>query len=133
MSDEAKLHALIADDNPSVRQLVGEILTTYETSFDTAVNGREAIALLETTVFDLVFLDLFMPEADGYEVLLWIAAQKRAVPVFMMSGGTKWGDDTEDFLKLGEGLGARGSFAKPITPAKIREAIELVRAGKAAA
>ncbi|SIO07724.1 Response regulator receiver domain-containing protein [Singulisphaera sp. GP187] len=54
----------------------------------TAGDGREALGLLESTPFDLVLLDLMMPEMNGHEVLERMkgASRLREIPVIMISG-----------------------------------------------
>jgi PAS domain S-box-containing protein len=81
--------ALVADDEPTVRQ-VGEMMLK-QMGFDvlTATTGAEAVALFEANAEDvrLVLLDLMMPVMDGTEALAAIRARS-AVPVILCSGYT---------------------------------------------
>src|SRR5438309_730547 len=61
------------------------------TDVATARDGEEAIALLETSAFDLVLLDVMMPKVDGFQVLAWLKDQARLrdLPVIMISALTE--------------------------------------------
>lgn len=61
---------LIADDEQEIRELLKNILTCFSNyAIDEAENGIEAQKLIETNSYDFVFLDIYMPELDGYSVL----------------------------------------------------------------
>lgn len=61
---------LIADDRPDARQLLEDILEMFGSRLKvlTAVNGEEALALARAEKPDLAFLDVMMPEKNGFEV-----------------------------------------------------------------
>lgn len=60
---------LIADDEDSIRRLVGRVLTRAGFELVSAVDGAEAIERLDADGFDAVVLDLMMPRVDGFGVL----------------------------------------------------------------
>ncbi len=71
-----KLRALIVEDDFLSRNLLAEFLDPYATS-DIAENGREAMEILaeayvKNDFYDLVCLDIMMPEADGHKVLNYL-------------------------------------------------------------
>jgi DNA-binding response OmpR family regulator len=68
---------LIADDDKAVTKLLTAILTRNGFSVEVVQNGEEAIALLDTTSFEAIVLDLMMPRVDGFEV---IAHLERTAP-----------------------------------------------------
>jgi adenylate cyclase len=68
---------LVVDDNESNRDMLSKRLEREGYSVDTAANGREALEKLETGGFDLVLLDIVMPEVDGFTVLRSIRADPR--------------------------------------------------------
>lgn len=95
---------LIVDDDPTVAGVLrgyfaeAGYMAGYMT--DTALTGREALALIEQTHPDVVLLDIRMPDLDGVEVLRRIRAAHPAIPVIMSTGN----DDlalARDTLKMG--------------------------------
>ncbi len=61
------LQILVADDDPSGRRLMHVILTQEGHQVELAANGREALEAVKRQKFDIVFMDLNMPEMDGME------------------------------------------------------------------
>src|SRR6266567_2512304 len=69
---------LVVDDNDDNRYTLKLHLDLEGyTDVATARDGEEAIALLETSAFDLVLLDVMMPKVDGFQVLAWLKDQAR--------------------------------------------------------
>jgi two-component system response regulator PilR (NtrC family) len=69
MSGVKRFRALIADDEPAIRRLVGHLLR--RDGFETleAMDGQHAIEQLDAGPFDVLVLDLMMPRVDGFGVL----------------------------------------------------------------
>jgi signal transduction histidine kinase/ActR/RegA family two-component response regulator len=66
--DLAQKHLLVVEDNPVNQLVMKSILKKWKnTSFDVAFNGLEALEKLKAGKFDLILMDLQMPEMDGYE------------------------------------------------------------------
>ena len=63
------LNVLVAEDNEFNAQLIEHLLVRRGHRAVLAADGREALALLETSAFDLLILDIHMPELDGFEVV----------------------------------------------------------------
>lgn len=76
---------LVVDDDQAIRDSLEEIL---EDSYDVVCvdNGAEAVDRIRTSMFDLVFLDIVMPEMDGIETLKRIKAVEKNIDVIMISG-----------------------------------------------
>jgi adenylate cyclase len=85
-SDPAKV--LVADDNHVNREQLETLLKQHHHEVATAANGREALAALEEDDFDLVLLDLVMPDLNGFQTLERMKADERLrhIPVIMVSG-----------------------------------------------
>src|SRR4030042_2542048 len=76
---------LVVDDNRVNRLLLGRNLEQQGHSVDFAENGRHALEKLHASKFDLVLVDIQMPEMDGYQVLekLVTDTHLRDIPVIM--------------------------------------------------
>ena len=70
MISEARI--LVADDDQSIRQLLGTIIQREGFHVDTVADGNEAIAKLKTNQYAVILLDLMMPHLDGFEVIEYL-------------------------------------------------------------
>lgn len=105
---------LVVDDNEDNRYTLTQRLKRQGyTDLVTAANGREALEVLENGVFDLVLLDVMMPELTGYEVLERLNAHPRLrdLPVIMISAV----DELESVVRCIK-LGAEDYLSKPFNP-----------------
>jgi two-component system, OmpR family, alkaline phosphatase synthesis response regulator PhoP len=111
---------LVVDDEPSILTLLSFNLERAGFEVVTATNGREALnhALEET--YDLVILDVMLPEMDGLEVCREIRRIKSQLPILMLTAK----DDEFDKV-LGLELGADDYMTKPFSP---RELVARVKA-----
>ncbi len=100
---------LIADNAQDVVKLLKEVLINSDHGVDTAFDGKEAMELLEQTVYDLVFLDHDMPEMTGLELIKFIKARKMKTKIIMISG---YPTMQEFFVKT---LGADEYMPKPFS------------------
>src|SRR3989442_14484519 len=78
---------LVVDDNSMNRLLLSRYITRLGYQASLADNGRQALEKLQSEPFDLVLLDVQMPEMDGYDVLEHLKAHPRLrdIPVIMIS------------------------------------------------
>lgn len=119
---------LVVDDDVMNSELLRERLEVEGYHVATAANGREALDRLKKEKFDLVLLDIVMPELDGYEVLKTIKADEslREIPVIMISGL----DDLNSVAKCIQ-QGADDYLPKPYKPillqARINSCLEKKR------
>src|SRR5207247_3282852 len=74
----APLRILLAEDNEFSAQLMEKLLARRGHRVRLATNGREALALAEPGAFDLMLLDVHMPELDGFQVIQAVRARERA-------------------------------------------------------
>jgi len=79
---------LVVDDDVMNLDVLQQLLEAYGYATATAGNGREALARLQQEPFDLVLLDITMPEMDGFTVLQTMKADARLrdLPVILISG-----------------------------------------------
>jgi len=61
--------ALVVDDDDSIRSMLARVIERLELDVDTARDGGEAIALIDSKEYDVILLDLMMPRIDGFAVL----------------------------------------------------------------
>jgi CheY-like chemotaxis protein len=108
------MHVLLAEDNAVNRLLVVKILEKNGLSVGTAGNGREALAALERERFDIVLMDLQMPEMDGFEATAEIRRREQEtghrLPIVALTAHALKGD-RETCLAAG----MDGYLAKPIS------------------
>lgn len=78
---------LVVDDEPDIRQLVALILESAGHTVTTVSSGKEALGTLEQQDFELVILDIMMPEMDGWEVCRQIKGGTRTkdLPVVFLT------------------------------------------------
>lgn len=111
---------LIVDDVEANRDLLGRRLQRQGHQVVMAENGRKALELLKEKAFDLVLLDVMMPEMNGYEVLEALKADLslRHIPVVMISAL----DDMDSVVRCIE-LGAEDYLFKPFNPTLLKARI----------
>jgi CheY-like chemotaxis protein len=111
---------LIADDNESNRALVREILSECELDLTFAHNGREAVELALSEVYDLILMDMQMPELDGVQATVQIRQRVDAVatPIVAMTGNA-FGEDRQTCLAAG----MNDHLAKPVLPEQLYQMI----------
>lgn len=109
---------LIVDDEPSILQSLSGLLSDEGFAVATAVNGYEALKIIETESPDLVLLDIWMPGIDGIETLQEIKKKNPNIQVIIITGhGT-----IETAVKATK-LGAYDLIEKPLSIDKIIVAI----------
>ncbi|MCY0988226.1 response regulator [Nannocystis sp. ILAH1] len=111
---------LVVDDNESNRSMLARRLEREGHAVQLADNGKRALHMLRSQDFDLVLLDVMMPEMDGYQVLEQLHADDkfRGLPVIMISAL----DEIDTVVKSIE-LGAEDYLAKPFDPVILRARI----------
>jgi DNA-binding NtrC family response regulator len=111
---------LVVDDELGIRDLLSEILNDEGHSVDLAENATQARAARTGNSYDLVLLDIWMPDTDGVSLLKeWATAGTLTMPVIMMSGHA-----TIDTAVEATRIGAFSFLEKPITLQKLLKAVE---------
>lgn len=116
---------LVVDDNPAVRASIGVVLEHGGFSAMVAGDGRAGLQVLESQEFDVLIVDVFMPEMDGFEFIRSVRQQKPNLPIIAISGASFGSHATAapDFLSMATKLGAIRSLRKPFKPADLYDAI----------
>ncbi|MEE4241512.1 MAG: response regulator, partial [Desulfopila sp.] len=102
---------LVAEDNITNQQVIRAILENAKISVIIASNGEEAVKEVQSSVFDVVLMDIQMPKVDGYQATKMIRALPGgdAIPIIAMTAHAMKGDE-EKCLEAG----MDGYIAKPI-------------------
>ncbi len=108
---------LVVDDDMLTRILLSTGLQEQGYIVETAENGRQALSMLESRPYDVVLLDLLMPEMDGYQVLERMKDDPvlRHLPVIVVSAL----DEMESVIRCIE-MGAADHLPKPFDPVLLR-------------
>jgi adenylate cyclase len=111
---------LVVDDNKVNRLLLGRGLEQQGHQVDFAENGRQAMEMLHQGDFDLMLLDIQMPEMDGYEVLGKLTGDLdlRDIPVIVVSSL----EELDSVVRCIE-MGAEDYLTKPVNPVLLRARI----------
>jgi PAS domain S-box-containing protein len=122
------LRLLLAEDNAVNQKLAVRLLEKRGHSVVVVGNGKEALVALDGGAFDLVLMDVMMPEMDGFEATGHVRArEKRAgghVPIVAMTAHAMKGD-RERCLEAG----MDGYVTKPLQPGELFETVERLAAG----
>jgi len=113
-------HLLVVDDNEMNRDMLSRRLEREGYTVSVAENGRQALDLVRVQRFDLVLLDIMMPELDGFAVLERMKADDlfRHIPVIMISAL----DELGSVVRCIE-IGAEDYLPKPFEPTLLRARI----------
>jgi two-component system cell cycle response regulator len=113
-------HILVVDDNRLNRLMIARGLEQQGHSVELAEHGRQALDMLQVEPFDLVLLDIMMPEMDGYQVLERMKGDQvlRDIPVVVISAV----DEMESVVRCIE-MGAEDYLPKPFDPVLLRARI----------
>jgi adenylate cyclase len=111
---------LVVDDNKVNRLLLGRSLEQQGHSIEMAENGRQALEMMHARPFDLVLLDIEMPEMDGYQVLEKVNTdlQLRDIPIIITSAL----EELNSVVRCIE-MGAEDYLTKPVNPVLLKARI----------
>lgn len=116
-----RLNILLAEDNPVNQQVAATMLTTRGHTVDVVENGRQAVEALETKRYDLVLMDIQMPELDGLAATREIrnTLGLRDLPILALTARAM-PSEREQCLRAG----INGLVTKPIKPHELFAAVE---------
>jgi len=121
--DYSDYNLLLVDDNKVNLLFLKRLLDKWNCSTDSVESGMLAIDLLRNKKYDLVFLDIQMPEMDGYEVSSFIRNELKIssndMPIIAITADVL----SDQYLKM-EKSGMNGMITKPFDPKDIKHSIE---------
>ncbi|CAM4421836.1 response regulator transcription factor [Paenibacillus tarimensis] len=106
----SKLQILVVDDEWNMRNLLRVYLTKNGFQVSEAANGHEALQVIERGSYDLILLDVMLPDMDGWEVCKRVR-QTKQTPIIMLTARTETKDKVQGFT-----LGADDYVVKPFEP-----------------
>lgn len=94
---------LLVEDNSMNQRLTSTLLKKKGWDVKVAVNGKEAVKTLEMEAFDLILMDIQMPEMDGMEAAGEIRKRKETetIPIIAFTASAVQGDEVEKFMRAG--------------------------------
>ena len=112
---------LVVDDDPSIRDVIGDLLELLGCRIQTAANGKEALEHVATGPPDLVLLDYMMPVMDGRAFGLEVRKQPHhaGLPIVLMTAAP----DAEEVCAA---IGARACLRKPFDINELAETVQQI-------
>lgn len=127
--DEAEkpFHILLVEDEPVIRELVRSMLAEGAVEVACAENGIEGLRLVKTRPFDLILLDVVLPQMDGLTLcrLIKADAQTARTPLYMLTAKQKKAD-----VDAATRAGADGYIQKPFRGAELLDLVTRLRTGR---
>jgi len=114
---DAPLRVLVVDDHEINRRAIQLILHTFDCDITMAADGMSALELARTNVFDVIFMDVRMPELDGRETTRRLrlgGGPNVNTPVIAVTA-----DSSQDDQSACNAAGMNGFVAKPLTPSAL--------------
>ncbi len=128
VSGTQKMKILGIDDNADINMLLGTVLSASGHEFSSVTDGREGIKLLRQNSYDIVLLDLAMPEFSGFDVLE--ALKKEGLigkqKIILLTASSITDEEINELLKTG----VRSYLRKPLDMDAFVERIQQVHSGK---
>ena len=103
---------LLIDDDPAIRMVFQVVLERAGYHVLTAEHGKHGLRLLEHQAVDLIIVDIFMPELDGFELIPLLRESYPASKIIAISGVSGEGN----YLDAAKYLGAHDTLKKPFSP-----------------
>ncbi|MBM4160823.1 MAG: response regulator [Ignavibacteria bacterium] len=119
-----KNRILVVDDEDALRTVLSAELEGEGYKVSSASDGAEAINVLKSQSFDLVLLDIKMPNVDGFEVLKYVKENQPATKVIMLTGFA----DLKNAIESKK-LGAEDFISKPYDLVDLLTTVERVLSG----
>lgn len=122
--EKNKVDILVVEDDSRIGRLIGIMLVCMEYNFFYARDGLEAIKYVSEREFDLILLDLYLPNMDGVKIIRRLRKQKISTPIIIISAANN--------KKIVQGIkiGADGFVQKPFTSGMLFTVIEGILGNK---
>jgi CheY-like chemotaxis protein len=114
-----QLNILLAEDNLINQKLVVRLLEKDGHKIEIANNGVEVLALMEKNKFDVILMDIQMPEMDGFETTISIRKKNIEIPIIALTAHAMKGD-REKCMEVG----MNGYLSKPIKAEELKSELQ---------
>jgi CheY-like chemotaxis protein len=112
---------IVVDDCEDQQEFLANILRADGHDVQQACNGREALRAFQTSPFDIVLTDIFMPDCDGLELIRRLRLLDRDIPIVAITAGFR--GDCELFMRSAKVVGASLVLDKKRSPQDILTAV----------
>jgi CheY-like chemotaxis protein len=109
---------LLAEDNHINQLLATTVLEQFGYHVSCAENGKKAVEMIEIEHFDIILMDLMMPEMDGYEATLMIREMGNSIPIIALTA-----DVTSVDIEKCYNVGMNDYVTKPFDPDNLNKKI----------
>jgi two-component system OmpR family response regulator len=127
VSTKSVHRVLIVDDDETIRLILGRTVRKAGYLARFVSNASDAIAEISAEAPDIVFTDIYMQDADGFELINWLRRRSGSIPLIAMSGAN---ETITGQLGLAAGLGADATISKPFLEQDVLAAMALATAGE---
>jgi CheY-like chemotaxis protein len=117
--DMAKI--LVVDDDQAILDIIKLWLENDGHAVSLAMDGDEALDLLNSEEFDVMITDLIMPKTEGIQLILEIRRTHKKIGIIAISGG---GRNGANYLGSAKKLGANAILPKPLAQSDVLSAVE---------
>ncbi|MBF0550744.1 MAG: response regulator [Deltaproteobacteria bacterium] len=122
---EVRLKILVVEDDPATQRVITRFLQNMQCEVDMADDGVEAINKILDKRFDLILMDIRLPNLDGFELISHIRAEeaetKKHIPIVAMTASSLPGD-----YEKAMAVGADAYLQKPLTPEQLVKVVKQV-------
>jgi CheY-like chemotaxis protein len=122
MTDRTPSRIVIVDDDPRMLTAFARCIASWGLRCETYSDSRLALTAIERDPPDLLILDIFMPEPDGFEVIARMRRLSPELPIIAMSGDMIR-DRPANALAMSDLLGVTATILKPVPPERLRALI----------
>lgn len=114
---------LIVDDSSTTRRIISAAIKSLQLQYEEAKDGFEALQKLPTKNFDLLIVDINMPNINGLELIQYCKNSDlyKDIPIIIIST-----EDSEEDKKKGLSLGANAYLMKPALPDQVIDVVKKI-------
>jgi len=119
------LRILGIDDNEDINEMLKTVLIPAGHEYQSVTNGRDGLKLIQEQQWDVVLLDIAMPEFSGYDVIFELIKNRiiKKQPVILFTASTISSDEINEMIKMGVALCLR----KPMSMTNLLEILANVK------
>jgi len=115
---------LVIDDDQTTRAMIGTAVEEIGHQATYALDGDEGVQMVKSNAYDVVFMDLAMPNKNGLIAIQEILEEFPGTKIVAISG------KDPEMLERAEKCGALKALTKPITPKQVQDAVEELLHGR---